>query len=234
MVIVTGGVATARNRVYRRTFRRCWLALESRAVGARNMGLQAGNRRVVKSGSSSNQDLSQTKAKAVWHSAKILTNDYRCVAIRQGLPTSSRDTSDAQRLVFPLFQAHLRSMIYLIPLSTLPLLAYGWVLQHRLHPSIPLILQFFIGGSIIVIYNKCGTLLIDLHPSRPSTAQASFNLVRCTFAAGGLAALQPLINAMGTGWCFTIVALATGGTAAACIIIARVWGEHWRRQRQSL
>ena len=164
----------------------------------------------------------------------MLTNDYRCIATRHGLPTSSKDTSDAQRLAFPLFQARLRSMIYLIPLSTLPLLAYGWCLQHRVHPSIPFILQFFLGGSIIIIFNACGTLIVDLHPSRPSTAQASMNIVRCTFAAGSVAALQQLINAVGVGWCFTIVALVTGVTAVACVITARIWGERWRKQRQSL
>ncbi len=125
-------------------------------------------------------------------------------------------------------------MVYLLPLSTLCLLAYGWVLEYHLHPSISLILQFFIGGSITILFNACGTLLVDLHPSRPSTAQASLNIVRCTFAAGGLAALQPLINAVGTGWCYTMIALVTGGTATACSIIGRVWGESWRRQRQNL
>lgn len=137
-------------------------------------------------------------------------------------------------LDFPIFHARLRSMTYLLPLSILPLLAYGWVLEYHLHPSIPLILQFFIGGSITIIFNACGTLLVDLHPSRPSTAQASLNIVRCTFAAGSLAALQPLINAVGVGWCFTIIALLTGGTATASTILGRIWGEKWSRQRQSL
>ena len=174
------------------------------------------------------------KANTNWHKARILTNDYRCMAVRHGFPTSSSDTSEPQRLVFPLFHARLRSMIYLIPISTMPLLAYGWVLQYRLHPSIALILQFFIGGPMIVVFNACGTLIIDLHPSQPSTAQASLNIVRCTLAAGSLAALQPLIDAIGAGWCFTLVALLTGGTAAGCVVIARIWGEPWRRKRQSL
>ncbi len=123
-------------------------------------------------------------------------------------------------------------MIYLLPLSTLPLVAYGWVLEYRLHPSISLILQFVIGGAITVIFNACGTLIVDLHPLRPSTAQAAVNLVRCAFAAGGLAALQPLIDAVGAGWCYTIFALLTGGTALACVVFGRIWGEKWRRQRQ--
>ncbi|KAJ9639624.1 hypothetical protein H2204_003694 [Knufia peltigerae] len=128
-------------------------------------------------------------------SRNILTNDYRHVAKRYGFPKSSADTSESQRLAFPIFHARLRSMIYLIPLSTLPLVAYGWVLEYRLHPSIPLILQFVIGGAITIIFNACGTLVVDLHSLRPSTAQAAVNLVRCALAAGGLAALQPLIDA---------------------------------------
>ena len=124
--------------------------------------------------------------------------------------------------------------MYLLPISTLCTLTYGWAVEYHLHPSIPLILQFFIGGSITIVFNACGTLLIDLHPSRPSTAQASLNVVRCTFAAGGLAALQPLIDAVGSGWSFTIIALVTGGTAIPGVIIGRIWGDDWRRQRQSL
>ena len=124
-------------------------------------------------------------------------------------------------------------MLYLLPISTLCTLIYGWALEYHLHPAIPLILQFFVGGSITIVFNACGTLLIDLHPLRPGTAQASLNIVRCTFAAGGLAGLQPLINAVGSGWCFTMIGLVTGGTATAGVVIGRVWGEGWRRQRQS-
>jgi len=124
-------------------------------------------------------------------------------------------------------------MIYLLPLSALPLIAYGWVLEYHLHPSISLILQFFLGGSITIIFNACGTLLVDLHPLRSSTASAALNIVRCTFAAGGLAALQRLIDAVGVGWCYTMIALVTGGTTTVCVMIGRVWGEKWRRQRQS-
>ncbi|KAK5322641.1 hypothetical protein LTR20_006414 [Exophiala xenobiotica] len=141
------------------------------------------------------------------------------------------ETSESQRLAFAIFHARLRSMTYLLPLSIFPLLAYGWVLEYHLHPSIPLILQFFIGGAMTIIFNACGTLLVDLHPSRPSTAQAALNLLRCAFAAGELAALQPLINAIGLGWCYTVIALMTGGIAGVCVVIGSVWGEKWRRQR---
>ncbi|KAK5188698.1 hypothetical protein LTR47_011747, partial [Exophiala xenobiotica] len=95
----------------------------------------------------------------------------------------------------------------------------------------PLILQFFIGGAMTIIFNACGTLLVDLHASRSLTAYAAPNLLRYAFAAGELAALQPLINAIGPGWCYTVIALMTGIIPAVCVVFGRVWGEKWRRQR---
>ncbi|OQV09423.1 hypothetical protein CLAIMM_13548 [Cladophialophora immunda] len=164
-------------------------------------------------------------------SRNILTHDYRTIALRHSLPTSSTETSESQRIVFPIFHARLRSMAYLLPLSILTLLAYGWVLEYHLHPSIPLILQFFTGGAMTIVFNACGTLLVDLHPTRPSTAQAALNLLRCAFAAAELAALQPLIDSIGPGWCYTVIALVTGGVASICVVVGRMWGESWRRQR---
>ncbi|EXJ69376.1 uncharacterized protein A1O5_07412 [Cladophialophora psammophila CBS 110553] len=108
--------------------------------------------------------------------------------------------------------------------SIFALLAYGWVLEYHVHPSIPLVLQFFIGGAMTIVFNACGTLHVDLHSTRPSTAQAALNLLRCALAAGELAALQPLIDAIGPGWCYTVIALVTGGVAGVCVFIRRlVW-----------
>lgn len=43
------------------------------------------------------------------------------------------------------------------------------------------------------------TLLVDLNPDSPATAQAGLSLVRCAFSAFGLAALQLIIEAVGPG-----------------------------------
>lgn len=50
----------------------------------------------------------------------------------------------------------------------------------------------------------CGTLLTDLNPHRSATAQAAYNLVRCIGAGVGIAALNPLVNAIGSAWTFAI------------------------------
>lgn len=50
----------------------------------------------------------------------------------------------------------------------------------------------------------CGTLLTDIHPKSPSTAQAANSLVRALLAGGGTALVQVFINSMGVGWTFTL------------------------------
>lgn len=78
----------------------------------------------------------------------------------------------------------------------------------------------------------CGTLLTDLNPHRSSTAQASYNLIRCALAGGGLAALQALTDAIGIGWCFTVY-------AGMCLAIMpllwalQTFGMAWRRAGES-
>lgn len=50
----------------------------------------------------------------------------------------------------------------------------------------------------------CGTLLVDIHPKSPSTAQAANSIVRAFLAGGGTALIQVFINSIGVGWTFTL------------------------------
>jgi hypothetical protein len=73
----------------------------------------------------------------------------------------------------------------------------------------------------------CGTLLTDLHPKSPATAQAANNVVRCSLASGGLALLQLILDKVGVGWTFTLF----GGVSLGCLGIAWLeWyhGKKWR------
>lgn len=78
-------------------------------------------------------------------------------------------------------------------------------------------------------HKLCGTLLTDLNPHASATVQASYNLVRCLGAGAGIAAQQPLTDAVGLGWCFGVFAavmLLLGVPLAAAL---RRYGLHWRR-----
>ena len=72
-----------------------------------------------------------------------------------------------------------------------------------------------------------GTLLVDIHPKSPSTAQAANSFVRAFLAGAGTACVQPFIDAMGVGWTFTLF----GGLGMACMGFAWLecsFGQSWR------
>jgi hypothetical protein len=75
------------------------------------------------------------------------------------------------------------------------------------------------------------TLLIDISPRNPSAAAASGNIGRCALAAGSVAAMQPLLDSIGTGWFFTLVGLISGGGGVVAIGLMRWKGMAWRQQR---
>lgn len=115
---------------------------------------------------------------------------------------------------------------------------------------VPLILQFLIGAMITVVFNAseisssmfmfqlqvadcsqmCGTLLVDLHPKSPASAQAALNIVRCSFSAGGLALLQIVIDGVGVGWCFTIFAGLSFSMLVPTWAVHR-YGSVWRNAK---
>lgn len=134
--------------------------------------------------------------------------DYRRTAAQVGIEVDLVRKTDL--MGFPIEKARFRSMWWIVPVAAVAMGAYGWVLEKRVHPSVPLILQFLLGATTTLISNLCGTLLVDLHPSRPATAQASLNMIRCSMSAAGLAALQPLIDKVGVGWCYSVFALVLG------------------------
>ncbi len=71
------------------------------------------------------------------------------------------------------------------------------------------------------------TLLIDVNQEAPAAAQASSNIVRCTFAAPAMAVLQNILDAMGSGWTFTLLGLLCLISIGLCLLI-RTKEMKWR------
>lgn len=72
-----------------------------------------------------------------------------------------------------------------------------------------------------------GTLLVDIHPNSPSTAQAANSLVRAILAGAGTAVVQELIDAFGAGWTFTIFG-AFGMMTLVFAWAEWMYGKSWR------
>lgn len=111
---------------------------------------------------------------------------------------------------FPIALARLRSSLYLVVISTIAVIGYGWSIQRRAHVAVPLTMQVLIGFTGTGLFVALGTLLTDLNPNRSSTAAASANLVRCALAAAMLAVVQIMIDKIGSGWTFTIFGTMSG------------------------
>ncbi|KAG9236957.1 multidrug resistance protein [Amylocarpus encephaloides] len=162
-------------------------------------------------------------------SGYIMNWDYRRTASEYGFVIDKVSGDDLTR--FPIEKARFRSISYAVTLSSACIVGYGWALQaHTVMKSVAvsLILQFLLGSAASMVFNMCGTLLVDLHPKSPASAQAALNIVRCSLSAGGLALLQFVIDRVGVGWCFTIF-------AGLCLsMLLPIWTVHrygmiWRK-----
>lgn len=114
--------------------------------------------------------------------------------------------------------------------------------------AVPLILQFFSGigitGTFNVSYHSFGlsvqaysrptkilrTLTIDLNPDKPATASATINIIRGAFAAVGVSVIQVLLDHLGVGWTFTLLA-GLCVTACPLLLIELRFGMAWRQAR---
>ena len=74
---------------------------------------------------------------------------------------------------------------------------------------------------------------MDIFAASPSTAAASSNITRCALSAVAVAVLQPLVDVMGRGWFFTVLAILSGGGGLVINWAINSRGMQWRRLRMS-
>ncbi|KPM41144.1 hypothetical protein AK830_g5441 [Neonectria ditissima] len=159
---------------------------------------------------------------------RLADYDYR--AVQRLIAHRTTSGSANELLEFPIEKDRLRSIFPFLAVASLSIAGYGWSIHKGVHIAVPLVLQFLSGGAQVAIFVLCGTLLTDFNHGQSATAQASYNLVRCAMAAGGVASLEPLIQAVGIGWACTIWAVV-GIICVPLLIVLRVYGWKWRRQK---
>lgn len=73
------------------------------------------------------------------------------------------------------------------------------------------------------------TLQTDLNPTRAATVRGASNFVRCLLSGACIAALQPIADGVGLGWCFGFYAiLQLASIPMTWLLITH--GMEWRKE----
>lgn len=168
--------------------------------------------------------------------ASVVTGRFLDWNYRRMAAKGARDTDNPQQIDKDSVHVEkARSMVTipLVVMGSLTVLAFGWVLRYGAPLAAPEVLLFFIGMGQTGGFISTSTLLVDLHTTHPAAATAANNMVRSFFSAGASAAIDPMLNAMGRGWTFTLVAFILLGTIPFLLLLCGMWRKKQDRGEKS-
>ncbi|UNI20742.1 hypothetical protein JDV02_006804 [Purpureocillium takamizusanense] len=111
----------------------------------------------------------------------------------------------------------------------LGLLLFGWTLRYGVFWFVPSLGGFFFGVSSMLVFSAATTMLTEFVHKRSSAGVAVNNFVRNILSCVGTVVAAPWINAIGTGWVFTIIAIFCLASGYFGIWILRRNAARWRR-----
>lgn len=175
--------------------------------------------------------------------AKLMTRDFRACeeAYRadNGLPADYTIPTKAIPEGFPIEQARLRNLWWIVSLFVVSITGYGFSLgvprsvsDRAGYIAVPLALQFIIAATSNAVFASNQTLVSDLCPGKGASATAMNNLVRCTLGAVGVAIIDPMIEKLGPEYAFLTLAIAMA-CCAPLAVLTWFFGQRWRGERTS-
>ncbi|GAA5964081.1 hypothetical protein JCM3765_000895 [Sporobolomyces pararoseus] len=124
------------------------------------------------------------------------------------------------------------AMVLLPPL----LIAYAWLVEYTVNVAGPVVILFFLGAVIMVVYASTLAYLVDANPGRSTAAVATNSVFRGTLACISSQVSEDLLNKYGNGAFYTgfAIILAIGQLA---LLIVSYKGQAWRersREREEM
>ncbi|KAF8453730.1 major facilitator superfamily domain-containing protein [Kalaharituber pfeilii] len=107
------------------------------------------------------------------------------------------------------------------------LLWYGWTVTRVEQWIVPVLATFFFGFGGMIVFGMCTTMLTEFVPGKSSSAVAVQNLIRNMLACIGAIITAPLLDALGEGILFSILA-GLGFLSMSIIWLMRKYGPKWR------
>jgi MFS family permease len=161
---------------------------------------------------------------------KLADWNYRRWAKKLGIPVVKNHRQDLTN--FPIERARLEVVFPLFFVAVAITIAYGWTLTKKISVVVPVVLLFFIGFSLTATFQILNVLMVDIYPGKPSVATAANNFTRCEIGAVFSAILLPLVDSIGWGWAYTLLALLFIGFVPMLLFVMQR-GPKWRKQRKA-
>jgi len=108
------------------------------------------------------------------------------------------------------------------------LLWYGWAADKGVFWLVAMIPNFFFGIGSMLVFGTCTTILTEFMPKKSSSGVAVNNFVRNIFSCAAGILAQPITDAIGPGWLFTIIAILCYVSALGVILAMKRYGSRWR------
>lgn len=128
--------------------------------------------------------------------------NYRRHARKLGVVVDRRKKMDLAN--FPIEKARLQITLPLLLLSVAVVLCWGWITANHVDIEEVCALVFAIGFALVGVNNSVNSLIVDIYPERSGAALAAYNLAKCAMGALATAVINPMINAMGFAYAFTV------------------------------
>lgn len=164
--------------------------------------------------------------------SKLVDRNFAALARERNIDVDDDRRKADDLSDFPIEAARYRNILAFLGAEVALVVGYGWAVLRGVHPAVPLTLQFFICALSTVLSYTASALLVDVFPDSSSTSYASGQIMRCGLSAASAAMLEPLVQAVGRGWYFTMFGLVVGASGLLSVSISRKKGMAWRQKRQ--
>lgn len=156
--------------------------------------------------------------------------NYARHARRLGFPTTKNRMADLTN--FPIERARGEIGLPCLLLGALTTIGYGFMLDYQISIAGPVVMLFLLGYALVAGFQVLNVLLVDLFPSKATSATAASNVVRCLLGAAASAAILPMTDALGNGWAYTILALIFAASCSGLVVIMK-YGVQWRQENKA-
>jgi multidrug resistance protein len=157
-----------------------------------------------------------------------LDRNFKRIAVQNGRPSTDHNKQDLTD--FPIERARLQLAIPSTIIAAIKVAGYGWHLHYEGALWVAIVFLFAVGYTMTASYNVMNVLIVDLNYDTPATATAANNLVRCFIGAVATAGIVPLLDYLGRGWSYMIVAgILLSITPISLVVYC--FGMQWRRER---